>query len=154
MTEARTREVEDTVRTYLQTREKADAGEVGWDAVAEFFTEGATFIDPGWGRFEGRRNIRQFLRDSMQGLDGWSFPTEWIIIQGDRVVIKFLNRLPGRRTDGTYYEAPGVQLLDYAGNGRFSREEDIINMVHLMEVIRDSAWVPGPGFKTPKEVVR
>jgi hypothetical protein len=27
-------------------------------------------------RFKGRKSIRQFLRDSMQGLEDWKFPTD------------------------------------------------------------------------------
>jgi len=64
-------------------RDKASAGEIGWEALADMFTEDATYIDPAWGRFKGRDNIRQFMRDSMQGLKDWKFPTEWTVIDGD-----------------------------------------------------------------------
>ena len=30
--------------------------------------------------------------------------------------------------------------MTYAGNGRFSYEEDIMNMVHLFEVITESGY--------------
>lgn len=64
------------------------------------------------------------------------------------------NRLPGRRADGTYYEVPGVSTLEYAGDGKFSFEEDIINMVHLNEVLEEFGWVPGPELKLPDKVIR
>jgi len=147
-------EVQKALDAYLSVKAKADAAEVGWDALADLFTEEATFIDPSWGRSEGREAIRQFMHDSMQGLDDWTFPNEWTAIEGDHVIIKFLNRLPGRRPDGTYYEVPGVQILTYAGNGKFSREEDIFNMVHVMELVEESGWVPGPEVKWPGKVVR
>ena len=51
-------------------RDKTSAGEIGWDALADMFTEDATYIDPAWGHFKERDAIRQFLRDSMQGLKG------------------------------------------------------------------------------------
>lgn len=98
-------------------RDKASAGEMRWDALADMFTEDATYIDPAWGCFKGRKSIRQSLRDSMQGLEDWKFPTDWCVIEGNRVVSKFRNQLPGQRADGTYYEVPGVSVLEYAGDG-------------------------------------
>jgi ketosteroid isomerase-like protein len=154
MTDFPREEGQKALDAYLSVKAKANAGEVGWEALADLFTEDATFIDPSWGRSEGREAIRQFMHDSMQGLEGWTFPNEWTAIDGNHVIIKFLNRLPGQRPDGTYYEVPGVQLLDYAGNGKFSREEDTFNMVHIMEVVAESGWVPGPEVKSPDKVVR
>jgi len=147
-------EVQEALDNYLRVKAKADAREVGWEALSDLFTEDATFIDPSWGRSVGREAISQFMHESMQGLEGWTFPNEWTAIDGNHVIIKFLNRLPGQRPDGTYYEVPGVQVLDYAGGGRFSREEDIFNMAHIMEVIQESGWVPGPDVKAPDRVVR
>jgi ketosteroid isomerase-like protein len=148
------REVEEAVEQLHRIRDKASAGEIGWEALADMFTEDATYIDPAWGRFKGRDNIRRFLRDSMQGLKDWKFPTEWHVIEGNRVISRFLNRLPGRRADGSYYDVPGVGIIEYAGNGKFSYEEDIINMVHLYEVLQECCWVPGPDMKMPEKVVR
>jgi hypothetical protein len=54
-----------------------------------------------------------------------------------------------RRADGSPYQVPGITVLLYAGEGRFSREEDLLNMVHVNEVIRESGWRPGPGFRPP-----
>ena len=147
-------EVQKALDALHSIRAKANAGEVGWDALADMFTQDATFIDPAWGRFKGRKSIRQFMRDSMRGLEDWKFPTEWTAIDGNRVIIKFRNQLPGQRPDGTYYEVPGVSILEYAGGGKFSFEEDIINMVHVGEVMAESGWVPGPEVKSPKKVVR
>ena len=148
------KEVQKAAEALHRLRDKASAGEIGWEALADMFTEDATYIDPAWGRFKGRDNIRQFMRDSMQGLKDWKFPTEWTVIDGDRVVNRFLNRLPGRRADGTYYDVPGVSIIGYAGNGKFSFEEDVINMVHLYEVLTESGWVPGPDMKMPQKVIR
>ena len=147
-------EVQKAADALHRIRDKASDGEIGWDALADMFTEDATYIDPAWGRFKGRDAIRQFLRDSMQGLKGWKFPTEWHAIDGNRVISRFLNRLPGRRADGTYYDVPGVSIIEYSGGGKFSFEEDVINMVHLHEVLTESGWVPGPDMKLPQKVVR
>ena len=65
---------EEALATYqrlVATRDKVDSGECGWDTMADFFTEDAVYIDPAWGRQEGRETIRQFFVDSMAGLN-WS----------------------------------------------------------------------------------
>ena len=148
------KEVQKAADALHRMRDKASAGEISWDALADLFTEDATYIDPAWGRFKGRDAIRRFLHDSMQGLKDWKFPTEWTVKDGNRVVNRFLNRLPGRRADGTYYDVPGVSIIEYAGGGKFSYEEDVINMVHLYEVLKECCWVPGPDLKLPEKVVR
>ena len=154
MTDFPREEVQEALDNYLKVREGIEAGESKWDALADCFTDDATYIDPAWGRFVGREAIVQFQRDSMTGLEDWTFPIEWIIIDGNRVIIKFWNRLPGQRADGTFYQAPGFQEIIYAGNGKFSYDEDLINMVHVYEIIQESGWVPGPEVKMPEKVVR
>jgi len=149
MPDAREREIQATHERYLATRERIEAGELGWDALASFFTEDAVFIDPAWGRVDGLLEIRKFLSESMAGLDGWTFVHEWHEISGDRLVTCWMNRLPGRRADGTCYEAPGVSIFTYAGNGKFSRELDILNMVHVNELIAESGWRPTGPFHPP-----
>jgi ketosteroid isomerase-like protein len=142
-------EVERAVARYRELRRQADAGEIGWDGLCEMFTEDAVFIDPAWGRVEGLENIRQFMKESMAGLEDWKFPIEWTSIDGDKVVVKWQNRLPGRRADGSFYDVSGISNLIYAGGGRFSYEEDHLNMVVVNEVIRESRWRPLAGFNPP-----
>jgi ketosteroid isomerase-like protein len=138
-----------TYRRYVDTRDRVEQGELPWDALADFFTDDATFIDPAWGRIEGIQAIRRFLVDSMAGLEDWEFPHEWAMVDGDRLIARWQNRLPGRRADGTPYQAPGYSFLRYAGGGRFSYEEDLLNMVHVGELIRESGWKPPASFNPP-----
>ena len=79
-------EILETYERYVSTRDRVEAGELGWQALADFFTEDATFIDPAWGRIEGRDAIRQFLEDSMAGLEGWTFPRQWTAVEGNLLV--------------------------------------------------------------------
>jgi ketosteroid isomerase-like protein len=144
-------EVEAAVAQYLAVRERMDRGEGGWDEMADLFTDDATYIDPAWGLIEGNDAIRAFMSESMAGLEDWLFPIEWVAIDGDHVVVKWTQRLPGQRADGTHYDNSGVSLLTYAGGGRFSRSEDHLNMLHVYEVIGESGWRPGPGFSNPPE---
>ena len=144
-------EIEAAVATYVAVRERMDAGDGGWEDMAALFTDDATYIDPAWGRIDGIAAIRAFMQDSMAGLDDWLFPIEWISIDGDHVTVKWIQRLPGQRADGSHYDSSGLSLLTYAGGGRFSRSEDHLNMLHVYEVITESGWRPGPGFNLPPE---
>ena len=142
-------EVRAVYERYVETRNRIDRGEVGWDALAQFFSEDAVFIDPAWGRMEGLEAIRAFLIGSMAGLDDWSFPHQWTMVDGNRVVTMWMNRLGGQREDGSYYEAPGISILEYAGEGKFSYELDLLNMVHVGELIQESGWKPPESCNAP-----
>jgi hypothetical protein len=134
---------------FLATRGEIEAGGRSWADLADFFTEDAWYTDPAWGRVEGLGAIREFLETSMRGLEDWSFPTLWTLVEGDRLVSCWMNRLPGQRDDGSYYEAPGISTFEYAGEGQFASSYDLLNMVHVRELIVESGWRPGPGAVAP-----
>ncbi len=147
-------EVLATYERYVETRATIIAGDEKWSKLAEFFTEDAVFIDPAWGRVEGREAIAVFMDESMEGLD-WDFPEIWTMVSGTRLVTMFQNRLPQRRSDGGHFECPGISVLEYAGDSQFNAETDIINMAHMMEVIGESGWTPaGPMNMPPANPVR
>jgi ketosteroid isomerase-like protein len=142
-------EVEAAVDRYRQRREEIERGERPWQDLADLFTDDAVYIDPAWGRIEGRAEIAAFMEESMTGLEDWSFPIEFIAIDGDDVVVKWTQILPGTRPDGTRWTQSGYSTLVYAGDGRFSYEEDLLNMAHVIEDLTASGWRPGPGFTPP-----
>jgi ketosteroid isomerase-like protein len=142
-------ELRDAYQQYAKTRERIDAGELWWDDLRTHFTKDAVFVDPAWGRVDGLDAVVQFLQDSMRGLEEWTFPLEWMAVDGDYLLTGWQNRLPGRRPDGSYFQVPGMSRIRYAGDGRFSFEQDLINMVHMLEVMKESGWKPGPGFQNP-----
>ena len=41
-----------THHRYLEHRRRIESGALGWDSLAEFFTDDATFVDPAWGRVQ------------------------------------------------------------------------------------------------------
>ncbi len=144
-------EIREVYDRLVATRDRIDRQELPWDALEEFFTEDVVYIDQGWGRIEGLENVKKFFVESMAGLEGWSFPRTFTAVDGNQLISGWQNRLPGQRADGTYYEALGISVLIYAGNGRFSYDEDILNMVHVYELIQESGWQPGPGFNIPPQ---
>jgi ketosteroid isomerase-like protein len=142
-------EVEAAAARYRDLRERIERGEAHWVDLADLFTDDVVYIDPAWGRVEGIDELRVFLVDSMTGLEDWSFPIEFIAIDGDNVVVKWIQELPGTRPDGTRYAQSGSSTLLYAGDGKFSYEEDLLNMTHVLEDLAASGWRPGAGFNAP-----
>jgi ketosteroid isomerase-like protein len=142
-------EIRATVDAYIAVRNRIEAGDATWIDLAAFFTDDAVYIDPAWGRIQGIDEIKAFLVDSMRGLEDWRFPMRFAAIEGDDVVTVWTQELPGRRDDGTAYHQTGVSLLRYAGDGKFSYEEDLLNMAHVLEDLGASGWRPGPGFTPP-----
>jgi SnoaL-like polyketide cyclase. len=143
-------EIEATLERYQDLRRRIDAGEEqGWGGIADFFTDDCVYIDPAWGRVEGITELRSFLDESMRGLEDWAFPVEFVAIEGDTVVIKWTQITPGARADGSSYQQSGYSTLVYAGNGKFSYEEDLLNMAHVNEDLRAAGWRPAAGFVMP-----
>jgi ketosteroid isomerase-like protein len=148
----RSAEARATYARYVEERGRAERGELAWSALAEaFFTDDAVFVDPAWGRAEGRDAIARFMDESMSGLEGWTFPEDFAMSDGDRVVALWWNRLAGTGPDGRPLQAPGVSIMHYAGGGRFSYELDILNMAEVIEVIGVSGWKPPASFNPPPQ---
>jgi hypothetical protein len=127
-------EVRAAVEQYAHTRREIDAGRGTWRDLAQHFTDDAVFIDPAWGRVEGIDEMKATVfGDAMVGLEEWKFPIDFYAIDGDNVVIKWTQVLP----DASYKQS-GVSTLVYAGDGKFSYEEDLLNMVHVLEDMKAS----------------
>jgi ketosteroid isomerase-like protein len=143
-------EVQAAVERYIAIRDEINEGKRPWRDLAQFFTDDAVFVDPAWGRVEGIEEMkRTVFGDAMVGLEEWKFPTEFYAITGNTVVIKWLQVLPGTRADGSRYAQSGYSTLVYAGNGKFSYEEDLLNMAHVMEDVKESGFRFSPDMPPP-----
>lgn len=108
-----------------------------WDAFGKTFTEDAVYVEHHEGTFEGRKAILEWLVPVMEQCKGWTFPIDWVVIEGNRVVYKWQNRLPGSKPDGTFYEFGGVTICEYAGNGTWSYQEDVYNFEETLAVLTE-----------------
>ncbi len=142
-------DIETTLDAYVAVRDEIERGEKTWTDLTQFFTDDIVYIDPAWGRVEGIDAVREFMVESMLGLEDWKFPVEFTMTNGDLAVVKWTQISPGHRADGTPFEQSGVSTMLYAGDGKFSYEEDLLNMVHVLEDLRESEWRPGSGFNAP-----
>lgn len=140
-----------TYREMVALRARIETGELPWSALGDYFTDNAVYIDSAWGRYEGKAAIVKFMDDSMAGLADWTFPEEWTMADGDRVVSMWWNQLPGQRADGSPYRVAGLSILRYAGDGKFDYEYDVFNMVQVLEVIAESGWQPTGRMNPPPQ---
>ena len=139
-----------TYERFVAQRDRVDLGEISWADLADFFTEDAVYIDPAWGRQEGRETIRQFFVDSMAGLPGygWSTPERWTMVDGHRLVSHW-DQVLGQKPEGGEWTVPGMSILYYAGDGQFCYSHDYLNMTYIGETLKAMAWQPPPEFNMP-----
>jgi ketosteroid isomerase-like protein len=144
-------EVQEVIDRYHEVRRRVDAGlePNGFGALADFYTDDAVYIDAAWGRIEGKPAIAAWLVDSMAGMGDWLFPIEFTAIEGDDVVVKWTQIMPRTKPDGSNYTQSGYSRLHYAGDGKFSYEEDTYNMVQVLEDIEASGWQPTEPMNIP-----
>ena len=145
-----------TYEKFVALRDQIDVGDRKWSDLADFFTEDAAYIDPAWGRIEGREGIREFFEKSMAGLTGygWSTPENWIMADGPRVVSQW-DQVLGEKEDGTPWRVPGLSILYYTGNGLFCYSHDMLNMTHVGETLKAMQWKPPAVFNMPpREISR
>lgn len=115
-------EIEQAFRRYWRT------GAVGenWDAWADLFTEDADYVEHVLGSLEGREQIRAWIKPIMEQYPELYTVYEWHVVDdaNGRVVVYMQNRRdhPGGAAP---IDFPGITILTYAGNGRWSREEDL-----------------------------
>ncbi len=144
------REARKTYQQFVATRDEIDEGKCGWEALADFFTEDAVYIDPAWGRQETREGIRNFFLQSMAGLTGygWFTPERWIMTDGHRLVSQW-DQVLGVKEDGKQWIVPGLSILYYAGDGLFCYSHDYLNMTYIGETLKAMAWQPPAEFNMP-----
>jgi ketosteroid isomerase-like protein len=133
-------ELEEAFAAYQRAGQEA-AKTGNWSAWADLFTDDAVYVEHLFGTFHGREAIRQWITNVMSTFPGNAmpeFPIEWHVVDEERgwIVCKIWNRMadPG---DGSVFEAANFTLLKYAGNGRWSGEEDIYNPNAFSEMAQE-----------------
>ena len=101
------------------------------------------------GREEIRRTHYGRDMDVGSGWEGWSFPYLGYAINGDRIITHWMNRGPGLRPDGSFYETNGVSFITYGGDGKFIRQTDMFDIGHQMVLCDelDAAGLLSPRLK-------
>ena len=125
-------ELEEMVQRWLQANKDAEAAN-DWKPMADLYTEDATY---GWNygahtdfMAVGREQIREYaLGEEMEGLDGWEYPYEEIVIDEQKgMVIGFWRQIAdATREDGSRYEIAGIggSWFIYGGNHQWRWQRD------------------------------
>jgi hypothetical protein len=143
-------EIEQAFQRYV-----AAAGEAGrtgdWGPWVECFTPDVHYIEHLYGDFHGRADVLAWITRTMTE---WPFtqmqifPWDWYTVDAEQgwVVGQVENRFvdPG---DGKVYEAANITILHYAGEGRFSSEEDVYNPGNFAPMVK--AWMEAKAAHTP-----
>ncbi len=74
-------------------------------------------------------------RDMLVGWEGWTFPYMGVYTgTGNRLMTHWMNRGPGQRPDGSYYETPGISFITLDDEARICRQFDMFDLAHQMRL--------------------
>ena len=102
-----------------------DSGD--WNAWADLHTPDCIWVEHHLGTFRGREAIRETILKVMRSVPMMEFPVEWHAIAGNRVVYYPWQVLPDPTGGNEIYRFGCVTILEYAGDGLWSRQEDLYN---------------------------
>jgi ketosteroid isomerase-like protein len=112
-----------------------------WASYADHFTEDAAYVEHGMGNRTGREQIRDWISSTMNMFPGSEmpfFPCEWYAIDEEQgwVIARIPNRMkdPG---DGSIHESPVITVRKYAGDGKWSYEEDAYNPMNFLVMVQE-----------------
>jgi SnoaL-like protein len=116
----------------------AAAAEVkNWDDWVQHYTPDVDYIEHAAGTMKGRDEVRTWIHKTMTTFPGshmTAFPSLWSVIDeaGGRVICELDNPMldPG---DGTIISATNISIITYAGDGQWSRQEDIYNPLRFLQ---------------------
>jgi hypothetical protein len=109
-------------------REILAAGDAGdWDRWADLHTEDCVWVEHHYGTVVGREEIRRTITALMAPVPMMQFPVEWHVIDGNRVVYYPWQVFPDPTGGDGEYRFGCITVLEYAGGGQFSRQEDVYN---------------------------
>lgn len=113
-------EIEEAFRHYFMVG-PVEEDWIGW---SQLFTDDAVYFDHFYGRFHGPAEIQLFLESTMMAGRHCYTALEWYNIDGNQIVWKGLNRADHPDPSQPPIEFPSLQIIHYAGDGKWSSEED------------------------------
>ena len=125
-------------------RRAALAVETGdWDQWADQFTDHAHYREHHYGYFRSGAEIRAWIKSVMQPFPTMEFPPSFALIDGNRVSTLIPNILPAPEGDDGYYGFDVNTILHYAGNGKWSFEEDVYSPAEAQDTV--DRWIAAGG---------
>ena len=131
-------EVETAWRHFVAVGDSGD-----WNAWADLHSEDGVWIEHHLGTFRGREAIRRAIVEVMKPVPMMTFPVGWHVIEGSRVVYYPWQVLPDPKGGDEVYRCGCVTILEYAGSGLWSRQEDLYNPREGQQVVE--RWLAAGG---------
>ena len=131
-------EVEEAYQHFVATGDSGD-----WDAWADLHSQDGIWVERHLGTFQGREAIRKTIVEVMKPVPMMVFPVEWHMIEGNRVVYYPWQVMPDPKGGSEVYRFACVTILEYAGDGLWSYQEDLYNPREGAKVIK--AWIAAGG---------
>ncbi len=131
-------ELEAAFTTWHTTVSRAASGEGHWRDFVDLFTEDAQYLEQMVGVLKGREAIWAWAEPTLAGFPGsaMSFPPYWHVVDEENgVIVAKLNNLMRDPGDGSQMGSDNISILTYAGEGRFSSEEDVYDPSAFGELI-------------------
>jgi hypothetical protein len=113
-------EIEQAFRHYFLTGPVLE----DWASWSQLFADDAVYFDHFYGRFRGPAEIKKFLESTMGFAPHVYSPLEWYNLDGNRIIYKVWNRADNPDPSGPPAQFPSLQIIEYAGDGKWSSEED------------------------------
>ena len=117
------------------------AATADYNAFADMFTEDCTYVEHVFGEMHGREEVRSWIVPLMKTYPNNQmarYTHDWVLFDEAHARVVFCARThmadPG---DGSSHSATNWSMIDYAGNGLFSREEDIYNPANFGALLTD-----------------
>ncbi len=114
-----------------------------WDQWADQFTDDAHYREHHYGYFSSGAEIRAWIKSVMQPFPTMEFPPSFALIDGNRVSALIPNILPAPEGDDGYYGFDVNTILHYAGNGKWSFEEDVYSPTEAQDTV--NRWIAAGG---------
>ena len=118
-----------------------DSGD--WSRWADLHTEDCVWVEHHLGTFRGREAIREAILRVMEPVPMMQFPIDWHAIEGHRAIYFPWQVFPDPQGGDEIYRFGCVTILEYAGHGLWSRQEDLYNPREADEVVK--RWLSAGG---------
>jgi ketosteroid isomerase-like protein len=134
------KEVRELMERFVATSLAGDASR-NWAPLADFYAEDAvyryTMGKAGMRVARGRDEVRRLvMQRDMAGFEGWSFPYEWVVVDGPKVITKWWNQAPAVREDGSPYRIVGNSNILLNGDLQIQEMHDNFDAEALFEMVR------------------
>jgi uncharacterized protein (TIGR02246 family) len=111
-----------------------------YNAFADLFTDDCTYVEHVFGEMHGREAVRAWIVPLMKESpnDLMTYSHDWVVFDeaNGRVVFCVRTHMPDVG-DGVHHSTTNWTRVDYAGDGLWSREEDIYNPAHFGALLKN-----------------